>query len=165
MLGSHFYDEIYEDQGHIRLIAQICREAKTEKDIMTLSTAILTGVSALNNHSESAEINDYTIHTVQKSMSKTQGSRRIRCIRLLDNSDECLLAEMETVPYVSNPTSMRVVRSHSQILLRKNISIDQLRECCALPCLQQVQYKARFKNRHYHISKSGVATLVPDSHQ
>lgn len=164
MFGSHFYDEICEDQDHIYLVAQICLATTTEEEIMAPSTVLLIDNSTFKNRLKSAEINDTDIQALNIEM---QNSCRIKNLRLFDDSDEYLLAEFQAIPYVPNPNTMRVIRSHSQGLLYKSISIDQLRECCTHLHLQQaqVQYKPSFINRHYHISKSGVVTLVPDSLQ
>lgn len=159
MFGSHFYDEIYEDQRHIRLIARICQLAETEKDILSLPTAVLTDNDALNNSPKPIGISDYG---VQRLTSELQRDHKVKGIRLLEDLEECLLAEIGAIPHVSHPASVRVIRSYSQTLLHQNISSEDLRECCVVPNVRQIQCELRFRNRHYCISKDGILVLVPD---
>lgn len=159
MFGSHFYDEIYADQEHVRLIARICQLAKTEKDVLSLPTTVLTDNGALSGSLKPADIKDYD---VQRLTSELRRGHRITAIRLLEDLEECLLAEIEAIPYAARPASVRAIRSYSQAFLRQSVSAKDLRECCVVPNVQQVHCESRFRNRHYCISKDGTLTLVPD---
>ena len=159
MFGSHFYDEICADQEHMRLVAHMCHTARTEKDVLNLSVTTLVNNDVFDKNLVQSASCDRIILTVTE---EPHTKPKVEALRLFEDSEEYLVAEMGTIPYASQPTSVRVVRSRSQSLIHRTISATQLNECCAFPNMYQIQYSPRFRNRQYSI-KDGIITLIPDN--